>query len=172
MIREKKTKKEVSGNMAFLVVIALSIGIIILSSLVGYIENSFGIEGLEYIIYAIIFVAAYFLIKTYLTEYRYSFFDNELIIEKILGKRVTQIASIKSREIEYFGKISGTDWDENELQVDYCDVNKRNAYAIKYIKGGITKVLTLNPSKELILHIQKSIETKDYDELDEDKIIR
>jgi len=172
MIREKRTRKEVSGNMAFLVIIALSVGIIILSSLVGYIENRFGIERLEYIIYAIIFVTAYFLIKNYLTEYRYSFFDNELIIEKILGKQVTQIASIKSREIEYFGKISGADWDEKEIQVDYCDVNKRNAYAIKYKKTGVAKVLTLNPSEELILHIQKSIDAKDYDELDEDKIIR
>lgn len=171
MIREKKTRKEVSGNMAFYVVILLSVGIILLSSLVGYIENNFGIQRLEYIIYAIIFVTAYFLIKNYLTEYRYSFFDNELIIEKILGKKVTRIASIKSREIEYFGKMSGADWDDKEIQVDYCDVNKRNAYAIKYIKNGVTKVLTLNPSNELIMHIQKSIDAKDYDDIDEDKII-
>lgn len=172
MIREKKTRREVSGNMAFLVVIILSVGIIILSTLVGYIENKFGIQGLEYIIYVIIFITAYILIKSYLTEYRYSFFDNELIIEKMLGKKITQIASIKSREIEYFGKIIGTDWDENEIHVDYCDVNKRRAYAIKYVKNGVAKVLTLNPSEELILHVQKSIDAKDYDELDEDKLIR
>lgn len=172
MIREKKTRKEVSGNMAFLLVILLSVGIIILSSLVGYIENNFGIQRLEYIIYIIIFITAYFLIKNYLTEYRYSFFDNELIIEKILGKKVTQIASIKSREIEYFGKISGVDLNENELQIEYCDVNKRDAFAIKYVKSGVTKVITLNPSDELILHVQKSIDARDYDELDEDKIIR
>ena len=107
-----------------------------------------------------------------MTEYRYSFFDNELIIEKILGKKVTQIATIKSREIEYFGKISGVDLNETELQIDYCDVNKRDAYAIKYVKSGATKVVTLNPSDELILHVQKSIDARDYDELDEDKIIR
>ena len=69
MIREKKTKKEASGNGAFLVVIGLSVFIIILSSLVGYIENRFGINGLENIIYVVLVVVAFFLIKNYLIEY-------------------------------------------------------------------------------------------------------
>lgn len=171
MIREKKTKREVSGNMAFLVVIVVSVGIILLSSLVGYIQNAFGIKYLENIIYVVLIVVAFFLIKNYLTEYRYSFFDDELIVEKILGKRVTQIASIKIRTIEHFGKLTEIEWADKEMHVDYCDIHKRKAHAIKYVKNGETKVITFSPSEDLIFHIQKSMDSKDFDEVDEEKII-
>jgi len=172
MIREKRTKKEVSGNRAFVVVILLSIGIIFLSSLVGYLQNQFGIMHLEKIIYVIVIVVAYFLIKNYLTEYRYSFFDNELIIEKILGKRTTQIATIKSRQIAFFGKLSEIEWDNKDMHIDHCDVSKKEAYVIKYVQHEMTKLLTLNPSEDLVMHIQKSVEAKDFDEVDEEKLIK
>jgi len=172
MIREKKTKREESGGAAFLTVVLLSVGIIFLSSLVGYIENRFGIERLENIIYLILIVVAYILIRKYLTEYRYSFFDDELIVEKILGKKITQVAIIKTREITYFGKLADTDWNDKEMHVDYCDVRKRNAYCIKYLREGAARALTMNPSEELIMHIQKALETRDFDELDEEKLIK
>ena len=172
MIREKKAKKQVSGNKAFLVVILLSVGIIILSTLVGFIENRFGIKRLENVIYIIVLIVAYFLIKNYLTEYRYSFIDDELIVEKILGKKTTPIVTIKTREIEHFGKLSDIDWVDKEMHVDYCDINKGRAYAIKYIQKNETKIITLSPSEELIMHIKKAIEARDYDEVVEEKLIK
>ncbi len=172
MIREKKNKKELSGNRAFFAVILLSLSIIIMSSVVGFIENRFGIKNLENIIYLIIIIVAYFLIKNYLTEFRYSFIDDELIVEKILGKKVTPIATIKVKEIEHFGKLSEIDWLNKDMYVDYCDIHKRKAYAIKYIKNGETRVITLTPSEELIAHIKKSLESRDYDEVDEEKLIK
>lgn len=87
MIREKRTQRDVSSNKAFFIVILISICMIFLSSIVGYIQNTFGIRYLESIIYIIVVVVAYVLIKNYLTEYRYSFFDSEIIIEKMLGKK-------------------------------------------------------------------------------------
>lgn len=172
MIREKKTRREVSGNSAFIVMILLSVGIIILSTIVSYVQNTFGINHLQNIIYVILIVVAYFLLKSYLTEFRYSFFDDELIIEKILGKRITPIASIKSRDIEYFGKLADVDWTDKDLHVDYCDIYKRKAHVIKYNKKGEIMALTFSPSDELILHIQKSIEARDFDEVEEDKFIQ
>lgn len=172
MIREKKTKKEASGNKAFLIVILISIGMIVLSSLVGFVESRFGILHLETIIYFIVIIAAYILIKNYLTEFRYSFFESELIIEKLLGKKVTPIATIKARDIQYFGKVSDTDWTDKEMHIDYCDINKRKSYAIKYIHDSIIKAVTLNPSEELIFQIQKALDTKHYEEVNEDKIIK
>ncbi|MEX1378152.1 MAG: hypothetical protein AB1Z23_11865 [Eubacteriales bacterium] len=172
MIREKKTKKEVSGNRAFLVVILLSFVIIIMSSFVGYLENNFGIKHLEKIIYIAIVVIAYFLIKNYLTEYRYSFFDNELIVEKILGKKITSVATIKSKEIEYFGKASDTFINKKEIEIINCYVYKKNAYAIKFTQDDITKAILINPSEDLILQIKKSLEAKDFDEVEEEKLIK
>ena len=172
MIREKKTKKEVTGNGAFLVIILLAVGIIAMSAVVGYIENRFGIKRLENIIYLLIIVVAYFLIKNYLTEYRYSFFDEELIVEKILGKKTTPITTIKTKEIVQFGVLSEIDWLDKEMNVDYCDINKRKAYAIKYVKKGETRVITLSPSAELIVNINKSMKSKDFDEVDKEKLIK
>ncbi len=172
MIREKKTKKEVSGNGAFLTIILLSVGIIFMSSIIGYVENKVGIKHMDYIIYILIVVIAYFLIKNYLTEFRYSFIDDELIVEKILGKRITPIVTIKTKEIEHFGKLSDIDWLNKDMHVDYCDISKRKAYAIKYSKNGEVRVLTLTPSEELVAHINKSLESRDYDELDEEKLLK
>ncbi len=172
MIRERKGKKDISGNSAFIIVILLSISIIFLSSMVGYIENKFGINYLENIIYVFLIVVAYFLIKNYLTEFRYSFFDDEFIVEKILGKKIIPIASIKIREVEYFGKLSDIDLSSKDIIVDNCDVYKKDAYAIKYLRNGERKAITISPSEELIIHIKKSLEARDYDEVEEEKILK
>ena len=172
MIREKKTKKEVSGNRSFLVVIFLSFVIIFMSSFVGYIENTFGIKHLEKIIYVAIVVIAFFLIKNYLTEYRYSFFDNELIVERILGKKITPVATVKSREIEQFGKAPEVDINKKEIETFNCYVHKRAAYTIKFMQDEKAKAILFNPSEDLILQIKKSLEARDFDEVKEEKLIK
>lgn len=172
MIREKVTQKSTSGNKGFLLVIALSVGIIVLSSIVGYIENTFDIKHLELIIYAILVFVSTVLIRRYLTEYRYSFLDDELIIEKILGNRVTPVVNIRTWDIEFFGHISDSDWKNDDIQITSCDIDKTNAYVIAYTKDEVKYAITFSPTENFIQQLQTAIDTIHYEQMEEDTIIK
>lgn len=171
MIREKASNKDMSGKRGFYIIVAISVGTVFLSTIVGYIQKRFNINHLEWIIYGLLIVTAYIVIKRYITEYRYSFFDDELIVEQIIGKKIEPVASIRTWEIKYFGKISKAKWGDNTV-ITKCDVNKTGTYAIIYEKDGTEHVVTLSPSEELITQVKTAMDTLHYTEVNEDKIIK
>lgn len=171
MIREKTARREASGSKKFLLIVIVSVVIFIMSAIVGYFQNTFKIYNLEIVIYVSLLVFIIVLIKLYFTEYRYSFFEDEIIIEKLLGKKITPLVSVRIWDITYFGPILDNNWQEDEMKIDSCDVSKKDVTLILYSNKGAKCALTFNPSKELISQVQRAIKNKDSNLISENEII-
>lgn len=157
MIREKVTNKGTSGNKGFMLIVMVSASVILLSTIIGYIQNTFGIRHLEYIIYAGLIVFSIFLMRKYITEYRYSFFDDEIIIEKMLGNRITPVANIRTWNIQHFGKFSDSDWKDENLKVDFYDVERKDASVMVCKDHNGMRAIVFNPSVEFVDQLQKTM---------------
>ena len=171
MIREKIASRQTSGSKRFLLVIIVSVVIFLMSAIVGYIERTFEIYNLEIVIYVSLFVLIIVLIKRYLTEFRYSFFEDEIIIEKLLGSKVTPLVSVRIWDIVYFGPIVDNTWREDEMRIDSCDVSKKDVTLLLYTNKGVKCAVTFNPSKELIEQVKRAMVNKHLNHISENETI-
>lgn len=170
MIREIATRKGSSGSKGLLLIIVISVFIIAMSSLVGFVENEFGVKHLEYIIYVILFGLGYFIIQHIITQYRYSLFDDEIIFEKMLGKKITPIANIFIWDILVFEKANSSEKVKITKSFKlYADSS--NKWSLTYKKGDEIYEAVFSPSNEFANQLIAAINNRQHKEEREPNII-
>lgn len=170
MIREIATRKETSGYKGLLLIFAMAVFIIAMSSLVGFIENEFGIKHLEYIIYLILFGLGFFVIQYFITQYRYSLFDDELILEKMLGKRITPVANIFIWDILSFEKVNSS--EKVKIAKSYkLYTDNSNKWSMTYNKDNEIYEAIFSPTKEFANQLVAAINNRQHKQEREPNII-
>ena len=170
MIREIATRKGTSGYKGLLLIIAISVFIVAISSLIGFIENEFGIKHLEYIIYVILLALSFFVIQIFVTQYRYSLFDDELIFEKMLGKRITPVVDIFIWDILSFEKNDSS--EKVKIVKSYkLFADSANKWFLTYKKDNEIYEAVFSPSDEFANQLVSAINNRQHKQEREPNII-
>lgn len=159
MIREIATRKSSTGYKGLLLIFIMTVIIVFLSVLVGYVERTFGIKNLEYIIFVILLGVGVFVIYYFVTQYRYSLFDDELIIESILGKKITIVVDVFIWDIVTFDKVENkvNKNDKKITKIHNLSVQHANKWVVTYKKGEEICKAVFNPSNEFVNQLQRAI---------------
>ena len=161
MIREVATRKSSMGYRGLLLIFIITILVLLASSLVGYIQNNFGIRHLEYIVYFMLIAFGVFVIRYFVTQYRYSLFDDQLIIERMLGKRIDIIVNIYIWDIVSFDEAKKHSKEEKKKMKTFkLYVQHTDKYSIIYKKNDETFEAVFNPSQEFISQLNTAIEQR------------
>ncbi len=161
MIREIATRKSSAGYKGLLLIAAITIFVIFLSVLIGFIENYFGVKNLEYVIYVLLIGLSFFVIKYYVTQYRYSLFDDELIIERMLGKRIHIIVNVFIWDVVSFRPhVKSDESDKIITKTHKLYVQQANRYSIVYTKDDVTYEAVFSPSEEFVRQLVRAIEQR------------
>jgi hypothetical protein len=170
MIREIATRKGSSGYKGLLLIIAITAFVIIMSSLIGMVENATGLDNLEYIIYAMLVVLGFFVIHHFITQYRYSLFDDELIIEQMLGKKITPVVNVFIWDILSFEKINST--EKVKIARSYkLYADNSNKWSITFKKDCEIYEAVFSPSDEFVGQLKSAIEKRQHKQEREPNII-
>ncbi len=170
MIREIATRKGSSGYKGLLLIVAIALFIISMSSLVGFIENKFGVKNLEYIIYVILFALSFYVIQHFVTEYRYSLFDDELILEKMLGKKITPIVNIFIWDILSFEKLNSS--EKVKIAKSYkLYADNSNKWILLFKKDSEIYEVVFSPSDEFANQLISAINNRQHKQEREPNII-
>jgi len=170
MIREVATRKGSSGYKGLLLIIAITVFIILMSSLIGYMENVFGIKHLEYIIYAMLLVLSFFVIQLFITQYRYSLFDDELILEKMLGKKITPVVNVFIWDILSFEKNNSSEKVKIAKSHKLYSENA-NKWSLIYKHNNEIYEALFSPSDEFVNQLLRAINSRQHKEKREPNIV-
>jgi hypothetical protein len=93
------------------------------------------------------------------TQYRYSLFDDELIIESILGKRITTVVDVFLWDIISFDKIENR-VVKNDIKITKThnvSVQRMDKWVVVYKKDNEFFEVIFNPSNDFINQLQRAI---------------
>ena len=170
MIREIATRKGSSGYKGLLLIVAIAVFIIAMSSLVGFIENEYGVKNLEYFIYLILFGLGFFVIQHFITQYRYSLFDDQLIFEKMLGKKIIPIDDVFIWDILAFEKYNSS--EKVKITKSYkLYADNSNKWSLTYKKENEIYEAVFSPSDEFANQLVAAINNRQHKEKREPNII-
>ena len=131
-----------------------------MSGLVGYLRSEFGIKYLEYVLYLFLIGLALFIVKRYVTEYRYSLFSDEIIFEKIVGKRQTPLLVVRVWEIVKTGSIHDDDYDPKSMELFDLTFNKSSAKYILFKHNGEEKLVVYSPSVDFLRQLDRAMSSR------------
>ena len=172
MIREIATSKGSSGSKGLILIIVVAVAVILLSMLVGYIQTTFGINHMEYLIYIGLIVLGAVLMRRYITQYRYSLFKDEVIFERIIGKKEIPALVLRMWEIKKVKPLDEVDnKDLNERNILRLSVDRKDAWMILYEKDKQASGVIFNPSQGFVDQLKKTLETPQTEEIREPDIV-
>lgn len=165
MIRQI-ARLRVSIGKSILMVTVITVCVVLMSGIVGYFRNNLGIRNTEYVIYILLIVLGLYIVKKYLTEYRYSLFDDEVIIDRIVGNRVEALLVLRVREIEEHGLLSEMSEDKRQYveRIIKANIRKIRCHYILFHRNGKRQMLVYNPTDEFAEALKKGLK----DQMDHD----
>jgi hypothetical protein len=170
MIRETATRKGSLGYKGLLLIVAIAAVIILMSWLIGYVENALGIHNLEYIIYALLLALGVFVLQHFVTQYRYSLFDDELILEKLLGKRITPVVNVFIWDILSFEKNNSS--EKVKIAKSYSlFTDGSNKWSLTFKKDGEIYEAVFSPSEDFVKQLLSAIDNRQHKQEREPNII-
>lgn len=154
-MHQEITKKEKISPLKMLIFILIGTTILILFNfLCNLLQINISIvDGLTIIIATLL---AYFIIKQYITSYKYMLIEDEFIIQEIIGSKERTLIYINTNQIKKIGLIESKDY-ENDIKQKYFSRKKLNKnlkdieiYYCVYEENDKLKLLEIQPSKELL----------------------
>lgn len=104
-MKERLSRKKLSVPLGILVILALFAGILVLSAVVFVATDALGLrQYYQLVVLALLIVLGVFIVRRWLTEYEYAVIDDELIIDRYIGKRGKNLLRIRLKSIVSLGR--------------------------------------------------------------------
>jgi hypothetical protein len=127
---------------------AVTVCVVLLSGAVDYLEERLNVHHAEYFIYVALILLGVYVIRKYLTEYRYSLFDDEVIVDRIIGSRSAPMLVLRMREIEEQGRLDELSEDRRQYvqRVVRANVRRAGCGYILFRRDEALQMLVYNPT--------------------------
>lgn len=156
-MRERLKRKELSAPMGILLIVLLLAVMVILSAAIFVIADCFNIGGiLDYAKYLLFIVLGIIIIRKWITEYEYALVDNELFIDRYIGKRPRRLLLLKLSHITYIGKRVPDDYSGKIHRLTYKS-KRSDVTFIVYIEKDQKKCAYFSPSDSMLSKIQSRL---------------
>lgn len=156
-MRERLKRKQLSAPIGILSIVLLLAVIIILSAVIFVIADYFNIGGiLDYAKYLLFIIIGVIIIRKWITEYEYVLVDNELFIDRYIGKRPRRLLSLKLTHITYIGKRVPDDYSGKIHRLTYKSKRSDVTYIV-YIEKDQKRCAYFSPSDSMLSKIQSRL---------------
>lgn len=156
-MKERLTRKKISAWLGILIILGLFVGIVLLAAVIYVAADAMKSLGwdtwyMQYVEYVILIVAGIFLVRHWMTQYEYDVIDNELIIDRYIGRNPRNLLRISLSSI-----ISADTHLPDIKKMDALTFRSKKS-GVKYIvyqQNGQQKCMYFSPSDELFALINE-----------------
>lgn len=153
-MKERLKRKPLPTALGILTIIGLFACILVLHGLMNVLAHLLNISFLEYIEYVLFILIGLLIIRRWIIEYEYAVVDDELYVDRYLGKRPKQLLAIKLNYITYIGKTLPNDYTGKKQRLTYKRRAKGVTYIV-YISKDDKKCVYFSPSEKLLALLDK-----------------
>lgn len=158
-MKERIKRKQLSAVLGILVILSLFLGVVLLSAAIHMVSHTLKAAGwdttfMPYIEYLILILVGLLIVTRWLPEYEYTVIDDELYIDRYLGRRFKNLTCIRLSEIVSIGKSEPD--IRQKARFTFKSKNQDVVYIV-FKQDGQNKCGYFSPSKELLELIEKRI---------------
>lgn len=156
-MRERLKRKQLSTPMGILLIVLLLAVIVVLSAIIFVIADYFNIGSiLEYVKYLLFIVIGVIIIRKWITEYEYALIDDELYVDRYIGKRPRRLFSVRMSHITYVGKNLHDDYKGKIHRLTYKSKRSDVTYIV-FVEKDEKKCAFFSPSEALLSKIKSRL---------------
>jgi hypothetical protein len=156
-MKERFTRKKLAAWLGILVILGLLLGVIVLAAIIYVVADAMKAAGwdvwyMQYLEYIILIALGIFIVRYWMTEYEYDVIDDELIIDRYIGKRPRNLLSVK------LGAIVSVETKRPDIKKMDRLTFKSKRSDVKYMvykQNGQQKCLYFSPSDDLLALIEQ-----------------
>ena len=153
-MKERLRRRQLSAPAGILTILVLFICIFLIAMIMFVLADAFNAPWLQYVEYVLFIIIGVLIIRFWVTEYEYALVDDELFIDRWLGKRPRRLLSIELRDIIHIGDRLPEDYKGRKQRLTFKSKRRGVVYII-YRGGKNKKCVFFSPSKELLALIEK-----------------
>lgn len=147
-MKERYKRKQLSAIMGVLVTVGLFAAILFLHMLMTAINNVLSISFMVYVEYVLFILIGIAIVRKWITEYEYVIVDNELVVDRYIGKRPRRLFEIKLGQIIYIGDTLPSDYTGKMQRLTFLS-RRRGVVYIVFIKNDEKKCVFFSPSEKM-----------------------
>lgn len=107
-MKQRFKRKKVSPFAGILIILGLLFGVVTLAAVIYVATDAMKAAGLAvwympYVEYVLLIAAGIFIVRRWMTEYEYDVIDDELIIDRYIGRRARNLLHIKLSSVVSIG---------------------------------------------------------------------
>ena len=148
-MKERYKRRQLSTFVGILVTIGLVAAILLLHMLMSAINTVLEITFMEYIEYVLFILIGLAIVRKWITENEYAVVDDELFVDRYIGKRNRRVFEIKLGQIIYIGDTLPSDYKGKKQRLTYAS-RRRGVTYIVFIKSDEKKCAYFNPGEKML----------------------
>ncbi len=147
-MKERYKRKQLSTIFGILIVIGLVAAILFLHILMIAVGKVLDISFMEYIEYVLFILIGIAIVRKWITEYEYAVVDDELFVDRYIGKRPRRLFEIKLGQIIYIGDTLPGDYKGKKQRLTFASKRKGVIYIV-FIKNDDKKCVYFSPGEKM-----------------------
>ncbi|MBT3319334.1 MAG: hypothetical protein HN948_07645 [Clostridia bacterium] len=147
-MKERYKRKQLSTVFGILITVGLVAAILLLHMLITAINEVLKVSFMEYIEYVLFILAGIAIVRKWITEYEYALVDDELFVDRYIGKRPRRLFETKLKQIIYIGDTLPSDYSGKKQRLTFAAKRKGVVYVV-YIKDDDKKCVFFSPSEKM-----------------------
>jgi len=156
-MKERLSRKKLSAWLGILTILGLLTGVVLLAAIIYVAADAMRAAGLnpffmQYVEYVILIVAGIFIVRRWMTEYEYNLIDDELIIDRYIGRNPRNLLRIRLNAIVTVSKKQPDIKKKDRLT--FRSKSKGVVYIV-YRQNGEQKCMYFSPSDKLLALIEE-----------------
>ena len=153
-MKERLKRKQLSAVAGILSILVLLASIVIVMMVMFVLADAFNAPYLKYAEYALFILMGVLIIRYWVTEYEYAVIDDELFVDRYLGKRQRPLLSIKLKDIVHIGNSLPDGYKGKSHRLTFKS-KRRGVVYIVYRCGSDKKCVYFSPSDKMLSLINK-----------------
>lgn len=156
-MKERLTRKKLSTWLGILIILGLLMGVVLLAAVIYVTADAMKAAGwnttfMQYVEYVILIILGILIVRHWMTEYEYDLIDDELIVDRYLGRHPRNLMRIRLSSIVSVGKTEPNIKKKDKLT--FRSKSKGVVYII-YKQNGEQKCLYFSPSEDMLSLIEE-----------------
>lgn len=156
-MKERLTRRKLSTWLGILTVLGLLIGVVLLAAIIYVAADAMKAAGwnvtfMQYVEYVILIIIGILIVRHWMTEYEYNLIDDELIVDRYIGRHPRNLLRIRLSSIVSVGKAQPDIKKKDRLT--FRSKSKGVVYIV-YKHNGEQKCMYFSPSNDMLSLIEE-----------------
>jgi hypothetical protein len=147
-MKERFARKKLPTWLGILTILGLLIGVVLLAAVIYVAADAMKAAGwntsfMQYVEYVLLIIVGIFIVRHWMTEYEYDLIDDELIVDRYIGRRPRNLLRIRLHSIVSVGK-------------DEPDIKKKDRLTFRSKSKGVTYIVYKQNSEHKCMYFSPS----------------